>query len=170
MTRTLWRTRILILATLAGLGAAACTSIRVGGSGDETGGAGTVGLPTGPVGTIPRPGTTGSAPQPGAAHAGLETRTICRSEQRPSGWIAIDFVDGGSRCPKAAASASERATSGVVIARYSNQPVGALMEVCANQLIPRDWHWESGAAPDAARCPGAASDGRPTVRVMRRVR
>ncbi len=170
MARTMWSPRILILATLAGLGAAACSSIRVGGTGDETGGSGAVGLPSGPVGTIPRPGSTGSSPQPGAAHAGLETRTICRSEQRPSGWIAIDYVDGGSRCPKATASASERATSGVVIARYSNQPVGALMEVCANQQTPRGWQWASSAVQDAARCPGAAGDGRPTVRMMRRVR
>ncbi len=170
MTRALWRPRLLLFPTLLALATGSCATVRVGGPGNETGGDSIVGLPGGPVGSTPRPGAGTSAPQPGMAAAGMETRQICRSDPRPSGWIAVDYVDGGARCPKSTASAKERATSGAVIARYSNQPVGALMEVCANQQTPRGWQWASSAVQDAERCPGAAGDGRPTVRMMRRVR
>jgi hypothetical protein len=95
-------------------------------------------------------------------------RQICRTHGIPRGWIAIRYVAGAEECPNAP-DGGDRYTA-AVIRRYSTEPVGATLMVCADQRVPDGWTWERGSG-SAGSCPGArVGEDSPTALVMRRIR
>lgn len=92
---------------------------------------------------------------------------ICRTQAMPSGYIAIRYLQRDGDCP--ASTDPGNAYNVMVIEYYRNKPVGAVMVVCADQSVPRDWVREYRV--DArADCPGArVRDNAPTVVEIRRV-
>lgn len=113
-------------------------------------------------GTFPLPGAT-----PDPAGAGV-LRRICRTSSVPRGWIAIRYVADADECPTSP-DAENRYTA-AVIQRYSGEPIGAVLTVCADQRIPSGWVRDRD--PESTDgCLGArVRDGAPTTRVIRRVR
>ncbi len=92
---------------------------------------------------------------------------VCRAQPMRSGWIATRYLRGAENCPES--TDPENPYTAVVIERYSHQPVGATMVVCADQSIPRQWVRDYNRDVRAS-CEGArVRDGAPTVMVIRRV-
>ncbi len=111
---------------------------------------------------MPRPGTSvvPSAP-PGA-----NMQYVCRGNV-PSGWIAVDYLEDAEGC---ATSRSRYSVAAAV--RLTATPVNSSLEVCADQMIPRDWR-EVRLLPGDARCPSNKPDADPsraTVREISRMR
>ena len=95
-------------------------------------------------------------------------RTVCRTDARPRGWIAVAYVAADGDCSKLARG--DLVPMAAVLTRYADLAVNAVLEVCADQNVPRGWVTDptpSGDANDS--CPGGASDGS-TTRRIRRVR
>ena len=161
---------------------AACSSLQPSGvrvRGDRGGAPDVPRLGGSPDGTAPTLGGTtpgrgdlqGTAARPTTA----ATRRVCRGGAWPSGWIAVGYEAGAKdECPKGGPkeSAQDGATEAprvAVLARYTGQPVGATLDVCADQHVPIDWldvHEEA----DAGQCPGAGPNGASATRRIRRAR
>jgi hypothetical protein len=86
----------------------------------------------------------------------------------PSGWIAITYQQCGENCVRS--TDPDNPYTVAMIQRYDTAPVGAVLNVCADQPVPRNWVRERGLAPTEG-CEGArVEEGRPTAFVIRRVR
>jgi hypothetical protein len=157
--------------------AAACSSVNLrGGSGDR--GSSPIDArrdwpavidagPRRPTDPTPAPGDL-PGPNSGTRLAG--ERRVCRTTGVPRGWIVVDYVAAPGECP-ARAGADSLATA-AVLTRYEGMYRGATLEVCADQRTPFDWEVVRTEEPviDATRCLGAVRDGRPTTKLIRRVR
>ncbi len=156
---------ILLAAALGCAGGVELRGIDVGAPRDAAGPR--VGTLPGAVDSVPRRPPVGPV-QPGApiADPGAERR-VCRAS-RPTGWIAVAYLPGDD-CPRAAGDATN-ATAALVV-RLAGRGPNAVLDVCADERVPRGWRVERRAIVDAAgRCPGAAPDGRSAVMRIRRVR
>ena len=92
---------------------------------------------------------------------------VCRAQAMRSGWIAIRYVQGEGDCPVSTDSANTYTVA--VIERHSHKPVGAMMTVCADQTIPREWVRASNRDASGT-CQGArVGEGASTVMVIRKV-
>ena len=140
------KTLLFALTCLAG-----CSGFAVrSGQGDEP----IPGPDTGPV-----PGRVGSAGDLNGA-SGASRQTVCRSASRPRGWVAVDYVEGGSACGNVGYTA-------VVLQRLAPFPEGSLLLVCTGQSIPRGWQRVSGDDPvSSGQCPRNPGDTRTGSTVM----
>ena len=126
------------------------------------------GVRSGPEELIPGPDT---GPVPGAigrtgetsGNTGASRQTICRSAGRPSGWVIVDYVAGGSTCGNDGFTA-------MVVQRLAPLPVGTLLIVCAGQSIPGSWRRVGGDDITTGQCPRNSDDRRtgPTVMQIER--
>jgi hypothetical protein len=107
----------------------------------------------------------------GARPLHVEERRVCRTGGWPRGWVAVAYESAGeSECPARADSERERGVA--IIRRLDGTPVGGVLEVCADQGVPRDWtrEWTDEPRAMATRCAGATKgDARDTM-VIRRLR
>ena len=145
------KTLLLGLVCLAG-----CSGFAVrSGRGDEP----IPGPETGPV-----PGRVGSAGDMTGA-SGASRQTVCRSAPRPRGWLAVDYVEGGSTCGNGGYTA-------VVLQRLAPFPEGSLLLVCTGQSIPRGWQRVRGDEPVSSgqcpRNPGDTGTGPTVMQIERR--
>lgn len=98
----------------------------------------------------------------------LDVRRVCRSSVFPRGFIAVGYEGASSDCPRATATGDSVAAVAVVV-RYTTAPVGARLDVCADQAVPSGWSLVSDEAPgDPGACPRATRHG-DTVRRIERV-
>jgi hypothetical protein len=112
---------------------------------------------TGPVqGAVGRTGET-------SASSGASRQTVCRSAGRPRGWVAVDYVAGGSTC-------GNEGYTAMVLQRLAPLPQGTLLIVCAGQSIPGNWKRVGGEDISSGQCPRNADDRRtgPTVMQIER--
>ena len=114
--------------------------------------------------TVPagRTSPTGKSHSPGIA-----TRRVCRGGAWPSGWIAIGYEASDAQCPRSADARS--AYNVATIVRYETLPSGQVLEICADQVIPRGWVNETREDQVGDACPGAAKDGASATRIIRRL-
>jgi hypothetical protein len=92
---------------------------------------------------------------------------VCRAHPRRTGWIAVDYRVGGELCPAAGDGEPHNVA---LIERFDHKPRGAIMVVCADQAVPRNWTRDDRREVDDV-CPGArVRDGSPTAFAIRRVR
>lgn len=125
------------------------------------------GSPTDPP-LVPAPGEV--VPTPASGIRTPDERRICRTDAVPRGWIAVAYVEAEGQCP--AREGPAREATAAIITALGGRAVGTVLDVCADQRIPRDWGIvrEEGAV-DPGRCPGAAVSGdAPTTRRIRRWR
>jgi hypothetical protein len=94
--------------------------------------------------------------------------TICRTAGRPRGWIAVAYVAASGDCAMRARGDSVPMMA--VLTRYAELPTNTVLEVCADESVPRGWVRERTTSSDASdSCPGGARDGS-TTRLIRRLR
>lgn len=169
----------LVLTGAAGCAALRPTSVGVrGGSGDGPRPRG--GLPADAPAAGPAAPGRPPSPEPGAlpgprgrpapvrATRHASERRVCRAGGAPRGWIAVAYVSAAGECP--ARSGADSAATVAVIVRHAEWPRGAVLEVCADQRVPRAWVVDAQHAPeDPGRCPGAARAGAATTKRLRRV-
>lgn len=160
-TRRHARPALLSLAALAGC--AGVVELGTIDAGRRRGADRTAGAPTLAADSMPR--GIGAA-RPGTPHPeGARERRVCRAS-RPAGWIAVAYVPGDD-CPRAAGDATNTAA---VVVQIAGRGPNAVLDVCADERVPRGWRADGPAIADAAgRCPGAAPDGRSAVLRIRRV-
>lgn len=171
------RPPVLLSALLLALGASACVSINVR-SGREIGPPTPFGQrpqtpegidvgPRAPTDPTPAPG---DLPGPSSGTRLPSERRVCRTSGVPRGWIVVDYVDALGECP--ARTGPDSSATAAVLARHAGMPRGAELEVCADQRIPRDWDLVRGEplSVDGARCRGAAPEGWPATKLIRRAR
>ena len=93
-----------------------------------------------------------------------QIRRICRNDERPRGWVIIEYVAGHESC---ADGNWEPRYSGAVILWIADKPAGTRATICADQRVPDGWR-RVGDDSDKA-CPGAAVEGGgPTSLVIQR--
>jgi hypothetical protein len=128
----------------------------------------------GAPGTRPSPGTPAVAEQPGAARTprNAADRRICRSSSPPLGWIAVAYVSAPGQCPqRAGADSTSRDATMAILIRYTRLPIGAVLDVCADQPTPMAWTTVTDEpTDDDGSCPGAVRGGGSTTKRIRRVR
>ena len=133
------------------------------------------GVRSGPLGE-PIPGPETGRPIPGtvgdggdfSGSSGASRQTVCRGTPYPRGWVAVDYVEGGSTC---GGTASDGKYAAVVLQRLAPFPQGTLLVVCAKQSIPRNWRRVGGDEPvSSGQCPRNAGerDTGPTVMQIER--
>jgi hypothetical protein len=114
-------------------------------------------------------------PRPDTGTVGVTTdprsdvvRRVCRTSGWPRGWVATAYESGSGECPLR--SGADSTALAAIIVRLDAHPVGAELDVCADQAVPKDWVLVNieGAEP-SARCPGAARNGASAIRRIRRV-
>lgn len=113
-------------------------------------------------------GLEGPRSGPGAGRSAVERR-VCRTSGWPSEWVAVAYESVSTECPRS----SEADGTGIAatIVRLDAYPVGGRLDICADQVVPKDWASESPETVDPPpRCPGAAPSGAPTTKRIRRVR
>jgi hypothetical protein len=96
-----------------------------------------------------------------------DARRVCRGTSMPSGWIAVAYETATEgECPARGDGTPRRVA---VIVRYGDYPVGATLDVCADQPLPRRWEIVRDEHVDGGACPGAAKDGASAMkRILRR--
>lgn len=147
-------TTAVVYACAPGQGAPISVRPRVGSSGDTS--ASDIG------------GLQGPRSGPGAGRSAVERR-VCRTSGWASDWVAVAYESVSSECPRR----SEDDSSGIAatIVRLDAYPVGAELDMCADQMVPKDWAPESAENVELPpRCPGAAPRGAPTTKRIRRMR
>ena len=150
------RSFVAVVALLLCSGCSILNSVRVHG---RTGDAKDIGSRT--------PVSLGSS---GKTHASsLDTRRVCRSGPRPSGWIAISYETSASECPRVGDAGGRDDYNVATIARYDTQPLGQTIEVCADQSTPTGWTDDHDDDRVGDACPGASKDGTSATKVIRRV-
>ena len=120
------------------------------------------------------PGTIGTDEETGPVNSTLPSssghQTLCRSTPYPRGWVAVDYVEGGSTC---GSSAGEPYTA-VVLQRLAPLPEGTVLTICAGQSVPINWRRETEqeGLVSSRQCPRNPGDTRtgPTVMQIRRMR
>jgi hypothetical protein len=122
----------------------------------------------------PSPGAPGVRERPGTSRAphNVDDRRICRSSSTPRGWIAVAYVSAPEQCPaRPGADSTANAASVAVLARYLGLPLGAVLDVCADQPTPNGWGMVTDEpVDDATSCPGAVRGGGSTTKRIRRNR
>lgn len=115
---------------------------------------------------LPGPDAVGS-PDHGVMDTPLaEMRQACRTDAVPRGWIAINYLRLGDRCPKREGG---NGYNGVLLQYHENRARGTTMVVCADQSTPNGWI--RAGVPENEVCEGAEVDeGESTTRFIRRVR
>ena len=143
--------RVMFGACVLGLTQSGCSAVAVGGPSPTVPGAE-------PATRIPR--TTGS----GKLGESNTMRYVCRGHV-PSGWIAVDYIDDAEGC---ATSRARNAVAVIVPLRVTT--IGATLEVCAEERIPRGWQEVQMIAGDS-RCPPSkpVESTRPSIREIRRL-
>jgi hypothetical protein len=111
-------------------------------------------------------GRPGAATQ--TATAGPDARRICRTSSRPTGWIAVAYVAGDASC--ASRSSADSAHAVAVLTRYDILPVSAVLEVCADERIPKNWVPDATPAVPSDACPGVNGNPTSTTRLIQRLR
>lgn len=151
--------------------AAACSNVRPH-SGSRTSRPGIFdGQPGAPgaAGDIGGRGLPSRRPDAGTerAVAGADARRVCRTSSRPDGWIAVAYVSGDGCVARTSADSSY---SVALLTRYSDVPVDLVLEVCADERIPRNWVQDETDAMPSDACPGAKGNHASTTRYIRRLR
>jgi hypothetical protein len=127
----------------------------------------------GAPGTTPSPGTPDVGPQPGADRTprNADDRRICRSSTPPLGWIAVAYVSAPGQCPaRVGADRTSRDATMAILTRYARFPIGAVLDVCADQPTPLNWTTVTDEPADGAdSCPGAVRGGGSTTKRIRRI-
>jgi hypothetical protein len=115
-------------------------------------------------GTIDSDGDTG--PMNNTLPSGSGRQTLCRSTPYPRGWVAVDYVEGGSTC----GSSAQEPYTAVVLQRLAPLPEGTVLRICTGQIVPSNWQRES--EQEGLGCPRNPGDTRtgPTTMQIRRIR
>lgn len=96
-------------------------------------------------------------------------QTLCRSTPYPRGWVAVDYVEGGSTC----GSSAGEPYAAVVLQRLAPLPEGTVLTICTGQIVPINWQRESEegsvSGGQCPRNPGDTGTG-PTTMQIRRIR
>lgn len=96
-------------------------------------------------------------------------RRVCRTTGWPRDWAATAYETATGECPLSVQGDSSAVAA--IIVRLSAQPVGSLLDICADQAVPRGW--QAVSIEDevvSQRCPGAGSGGASAMRRIRRMR
>src|SRR5688500_8479596 len=96
-------------------------------------------------------------------------RRVCRASGWPRDWAATAYEDASGECPPTVEKDSSAVAA--IIVRLSAQPLGSVLDICADQALPRGWQFipiDDEAVPQ--RCPGAGPDGASAIRRIRRMR
>ena len=97
---------------------------------------------------------------------GTTERRVCVASGWPREWIATSYELGASDCPKPKRDTEARAA---IIVRHDVLPHSAVLEVCADQTLPRGWQEINRIEGDTERrCPGAREGGASAVRQIQR--
>jgi hypothetical protein len=95
-----------------------------------------------------------------------DSRMVCRTDARPRGWIAVAYVAAEGDCVQRARGDS--VPMAAVLTRYTDLPANTVLEVCADQGVPRGWVNDPTPSGDANdNCPGGAKNGSTTRRIRR---
>ncbi|HKJ93952.1 MAG TPA: hypothetical protein VJ957_12355 [Longimicrobiales bacterium] len=95
-----------------------------------------------------------------------ETRRACRADARPRGWIAVSYLRLGDECQKVAEGDPY---NGVLLQKYFDWPTGGVLDICADEVVPRGWF--ELMEPAARACKGArVKEGEPTAIRIRKAR
>ena len=129
---------------------------RLGPSAGEASTRGGIGTRGDPVG----------APAATAGRAGVDSRRVCRSGARPSGWIAVAYVSAVEGECRVRATSDSNSTA-AILTYYADRPVAALLDVCADEPVPRGWVIDEAAADASDACPGVDRNGSSTHRIRR---
>ncbi|HEX7980226.1 MAG TPA: hypothetical protein VF461_16570 [Gemmatimonadaceae bacterium] len=159
------RAGLLTAVTMLSVGVlCACSSFRPRASSTSSGGQGGVLQPGASAGRGRR--------LPGGAAVGddgridRESRRSCRKGSRAAGWIAIAYVKGADGdCPGLAPRDSGATVA--VLVYYANRPLDDVLDVCADERVPRGWTIDETDADASDACPGAERKGSSTVRIRR---
>jgi len=167
------RATLFTVVTLLSAGVlSACTSVRPHArSGSGAGSNGGMYEPRRP-GSTPAGGDLGGwglpvgAPTAVAGREAGGVRRVCRTGSRPSGWIAVAYVTAGEGdCP--AVARSDSSASVAVLTYYADLPLQAVLDVCADEPVPKGWTVDDTAADANDSCPGVARNGTSTYRIRR---
>ena len=114
---------------------------------------------------VPSPDVAGSPDARPSALERTDLRTECRTDARPRGWIAVEYLRLGSQCPEQ----KDDGYNGVRLRHFAGMAPGAVLAVCADQPTPNGWLRKE--APPERVCEGARVDeGEPTAILIQRVR
>ena len=100
-------------------------------------------------------------------------QTLCRSTAYPRGWVAVDYVEGGSTC----GSSEREPYAAVVLQRLAPLPEGTVLTICTGQIVPINWQrgltihrciWFSIPNGNRVSLPLSGADCRPCSIVRRR--
>jgi hypothetical protein len=116
------------------------------------------------------PTERGAGPVNSSFPEGGSRRTICRTTPRPRGWLAVDYVEGGSLCGGAT---RQEPFPAVVIQDLAPFPEGTILAVCTGQTIPSPWQREPqdermGAGVQCPRSPGDKRTSATVILIRRR--
>ena len=103
----------------------------------------------------------------GVAHGTL-VRRVCRTHGWSRDWVATAYEVAPRECPLG--GGSDSTAYAAVIVRIDRHPMGATLDICADQGAPRGWEFVPlDDAEGSQRCPGAGRDGASAIRRIRRV-
>lgn len=120
------------------------------------------------------PGTIDGDEETGPVNSTLPSssgrQTLCRSTPYPRGWVAVDYVAGGSTC----GPTGQEPYTAVVLQRLAPLPEGTVLTICTGQNVPINWQRETDqeGSVSSGQCPRNPGDTRtgPTVMQIRRIR
>jgi hypothetical protein len=130
----------------------------------STGGVSTTVPGASPAPRLPRPGQPGGAG--GNSVASSTMQYVCRGKES-TGWVAVDYIEDLEAC----ASSRARYNTSVIVP-LAKTVIGGMLEVCADQRIPPNWHRVQSTIGDP-RCPTnkpTADVSQPTVMTIQRDR
>lgn len=97
---------------------------------------------------------------------GATGRRVCVASGWSREWIATAYELGATDCPRSRGGSEGKAA---IIVRHDVQPWSTVLEVCADEPLPRGWQEISRIEGDPERrCPGARSGGASAVKQIRR--
>jgi hypothetical protein len=100
---------------------------------------------------------------------GTLVRRVCRTQGWSRDWVATAYENAAGECPLG--TGSDSTAFAAIIVRVDAHPVGAVLDICADQAVPRGWEaiqFDEGAEV-SRRCPGAGRDGASAIRRIRRM-
>ena len=116
---------------------------------------------------FPRP-DSGGVGRINDPHSSL-IRRVCRASGWSRDWIATAYEEAAGGCPRRTGADSSAVAA--ILIRLDAQPIGAVLDVCADQTTPGDWIAERPESSEVSqRCPGAGRDGASAMKRIRRVR
>jgi hypothetical protein len=157
----MWKAFLLV--AMMGLGACTGMAVRSGRPSEPIPGPMTGRIP----GTIDSDGETG--PMNSTLPSSSGRQTLCRSTPYPRGWVAVDYVEGGSTC----GSSAREPYAAVVLQRLAPLPQGTVLTICSGQTVPINWQREAEqeGVVSTGQCPRNPGDTRtgPTIMQIRRI-